>query len=182
MARIFLATKKGMTCGIKFEEVKGKKSARKFTITNDVDTEIVGIPGTVKSALRAVVKILEEADVKKMKNTNQIFVITYLHDMISNETYKYWILTGKNSKGEDIDKDYLDLWKKFYSLMQEKGLYFTFKDLFKARIPDKVIQNKTVYGKFSLESRENNSYARQCQEAVAEMYSDDLDDQIVEAK
>jgi Txe/YoeB family toxin of Txe-Axe toxin-antitoxin module len=49
--------------------------------------------------------------------------------MITNQTYKYWILSGKKNDGTDVNAKELKLWKEFDKLMNKKGLYFIFKNL-----------------------------------------------------
>ena len=175
--RIYLATKKDLTVGVNYTE--GLAKAKSFKIENTEDKNITGFAGTRKSALRAIIEVIESFDLKEKDNVAIIYAIPAVSDIITNQTYKYWLMTGKNSKGEDIDAEELKLWKKFYELEGKRGMYYTIKNIFDCRIPDSVMENKVKYAKFRKYSRENNEYSRWCWNKVAEIYSDELDNQIV---
>ena len=42
--------------------------------------------------------------------------------MITNQTYKYWILSGKKNDGTEVNAKELKLWKEFDKLMNKKGV------------------------------------------------------------
>ena len=182
MSRVYFATKKDLTVGVNFMEELEQPIAKKFTFQDTEDENITGYAGTRLSALRAVMDFISKADTEKMTNIATLYVIPTLSDILINGTYKYWLLTGKNSKGQDVDQETLNAFKDFAKLWTEKGMYFTIKNIFDCRIADKVMESKVKYAKFSLRSRQNNEYARFCWNEVSKIYSDELDSQIAKVQ
>ena len=72
---------------------------------------------------------ISKTDTEKMTNIATLYVIPTLSDILINGTYKYWLLTGKNSKGQDVDQETLNAFKDFAKLWAEKGMYFTIKNI-----------------------------------------------------
>ena len=62
--RIYLATKKDLTVGINY--VEGLAKAKSFKIQNTEDKDITGFAGTRKSALRAIIEVIENFDLKEV--------------------------------------------------------------------------------------------------------------------
>ena len=147
--RVFLATKKDLTIGA-IADVKTKKAVgfnHKYT------TEQTGLAGSREVALSALVNLLSNFETKELEAPVQVFAVSSVADMITNQTYKYWLISGKKNDGTDVNANELKLWKEFDKLMSKKGLYFIFKSLNQANFKGtpKFNQAEVAYNKFYYE-------------------------------
>lgn len=125
MKRIFLGTKKNLSMGAICDVTTKKAIAFKHEHTS----EQTGLAGAREVALSGVVTLLKDFEVKELEVPAQIYVVSSLSDMITNQTYKYWILTGTKQDKTAINATELKLWKEFDKLIAKKGLYLIFKNL-----------------------------------------------------
>lgn len=147
--RIFLGTKKDLSLGAICNVTNGTAVSYKFNHT-PVQT---GLAGSREVALASVVNLIKDFDTKELTAPVQFFTVSSLSDMITNQTYKYWIISGKKNDGTEVEKGELKLWKEFDKIMSKKGLYFIFKNLNDAnfRGTPKFNQNEIKYNKFYYE-------------------------------
>lgn len=129
--RIYLATKASTTVGVNYDITNNRAM---FIQPMQHATTQTGFPATRESALYALVEQLKTLDVTDIDRPVYIYVIKSLHDMIMNGTYKYWILSGKKSNGEDISESEMKLWIEFHTLYTELGLYVHIKDIFGCKL------------------------------------------------
>ena len=144
--RVFLATKKDLTIGA-IADVKSKKAVG---FNHKHTTAQAGLAGSREVALSAVVEMMKNFDVKELEAPVQVFCVSSVADMITNQTYKYWLISGKKNNGEDVDANELKLWKEFNKLMSKNGMYFIFKSLNQANFKGtpKFNQAEIAYNKF----------------------------------
>ena len=147
--RIFLGTKKDLSIGAICDVQSKSATAYKFNYTS----EQTGLAGSREVALASVVNLMKDFETKELTAPVQFFVVSSLSDMITNQTYKYWILSGKKNDGTEVNAKELKLWKEFDKLMNKKGLYFIFKNLQDAnfRGTPKFNQAEIAYNKFYYE-------------------------------
>lgn len=132
--RIYLATKANTTLGVDFNITKNKAL---LIPAIQYNTNQTGFAGIRECALYALVEELKKVKeyVAEVNRPVYIYVIKALHDVISNGTYKYWILTGTKSNGELIPEEEMKLWIEFHTLYSELGLYVHIKDIFTCKLP-----------------------------------------------
>lgn len=123
--RIFIATKKDLSIGAVCD-VQARTAVSFKTQHTPSQT---GFAGAREVALATVVEQLKAFDTKQLTAPVQVFVVSGLYDMINNETYKYWLMSGKKNDGTDVDATELKLWKEFQKFMAKSGQYFIFKNL-----------------------------------------------------
>lgn len=126
--KVFLATKGNITIGAVCSV--RENVASKFTAEHK--TEQVGLAGTREVALASLVKamkLFKASDFKDLERPIEIFVNDSLANIIDKETYKYWLISGKKSDGNDVEASELALWQEFYKLISKNGMYFIFKNL-----------------------------------------------------
>ena len=107
--RIFLGTKKDLSIGAICDVQTKSATAYKFNYTS----EQTGLAGSREVALASVVNLMEDFETKELTAPVQFFVVSSLSDMITNQTYKYWILSGKKNDGTEVNAKELKLWKEF---------------------------------------------------------------------
>lgn len=147
--RIFLGTKKDLSMGAICDVTAKTAVAYKFNHT-PVQT---GLAGAREVALASVVNLVKDFETKGLTAPAQVFVVSSLADMINNQTYKYWLISGKKNDGTDVNAEELKLWKEFDKIMAKKGLYIIFKNLNDAnfRGTPKFNQAEVAYNKFYYE-------------------------------
>lgn len=147
--RIFMGTKKDLSIGAICDVTNKTASAYKF---NHTSTQ-TGLAGSREVALASAVNLLKELDTKELTAPAQVFVVSSLSDMITNQTYKYWLISGKKNDGTEVHAEELKLWKEFDKVMAKKGLYVIFKNLNDAnfRGTPKFNQAEVAYNKFYYE-------------------------------
>lgn len=144
--RVFLATKKDLTIGA-IGDVTTKQAV---SFKHSYTSLQAGLAGSREVALSAIVNLVKNFDTKELTAPVQVFCISSVADFINNQTYKYWLISGKKNDGTDVDTNELKLWKEFDKLMAKKGLYFIFKNLNDAnfRGTPKFNQAEVKYNKF----------------------------------
>ena len=144
--RVFLATKKDLTIGA-ICDVQTKQAV---SFKNSYKTEQAGLAGSREVALSALITLVKGFDTSDLTAPVQVFTVSSVADFINNQTYKYWLISGKKNDGTDVNANELKLWKEFDKLMSKKGLYFIFKNLNDAnfRGVPKFNQAEVKYNKF----------------------------------
>lgn len=144
--RVFLATKKDLTIGAICDvTTKGAVSYK-----NSYTSEQTGLAGSREVALSAIVNLVKNFETKELTAPVQVYCVGSVADFINNQTYKYWLISGKKNDGTDVNANELKLWKEFEKLMTKKSLYFIFKNLNDAnfRGTPKFNQAEIKYNKF----------------------------------
>lgn len=160
--KIYLATKADTTIGVNFD-VTGNKAGR---INHKHVSKQEGLAGVRESALSALVEQIEALDVEGLTAPVQIFAVPVLADMVSNGTYKFWLMTELKSSGEAVSAEELELWARFHESYVEKCLYVCVKDIFGCRLPE-----KPKY-KVNKAQKQNDFYVRYCWDEIAKVVSD----------
>lgn len=130
--RIYLASKGNTTVGAEFDITNNRAVMLKPIQYN---SNQAGLAGVREVALYSLIETIQSTDFTGVDRPVYMYVITALSDIIANGTYKYWILTGKKSSGEDVDPNELELWKQFHELYTQYGLYIHIKDIHKCLLP-----------------------------------------------
>ena len=144
--RVFLATKKDLTIGA-ICDVQTKQAT---SFKHSYKTEQVGLAGSREVALSALVTLMKGFDTSELTAPVQVFAVSSIADMINNQTYKYWLISGKKNDGTEVNANELKLWKEFHKLVSKNGVYFIFKNLNDAnfRGTPKFNQAEVKYNKF----------------------------------
>ena len=144
--RVFLATKKDLTIGA-IGDVQTKQAV---SFKHSYKSEQQGLAGSREVALSAVVTLMKNFDTSDLDAPVQVFAVGSVADMINNQTYKYWLISGKKNDGTEVNANELKLWKEFHKLMSKNGMYFIFKNLNDAnfRGTPKFNQAEVKYNKF----------------------------------
>lgn len=144
--RVFLATKKDLTIGA-ICDVQTKQAS---SFKNSYTSEQTGLAGSREVALASIIALLSNFETKDLTAPVQVFCVSSVSDMITNQTYKYWLISGKKNDGTAVNAKELKLWKEFDKIMSKKGLYFIFKNLNDAnfRGTPKFNQAEVKYNKF----------------------------------
>ena len=144
--RVFLATKKDLTIGA-IGDVKTKQAV---SFKHSYVSEQTGLAGAREVALSALINLIKEFDTKDLEAPVQVYCVGSVADIINNQTYKYWLISGKKNDGTDLNANELKLWKEFHELVSKSNMYFIFKNLNDANfkgIP-KFNQAEVKYNKF----------------------------------
>lgn len=144
--RVFLATKKDLTIGA-ICDVQTKQAS---SFKNSYTSEQQGLAGSREVALASIIALLSNFDTKELEAPVQVFCVSSVADIINNQTYKYWLISGKKNDGTDLNAKELKLWKEFHKLVSKNGMYFIFKNLNDAnfRGTPKFNQAEVKYNKF----------------------------------
>lgn len=167
--KIYLASQMNKTIGVKFD-VSARK-ATKIDYTHDSEETRV-------SALEAVISEMAKLETESLVVPVQMFINSMLFNTIQNGYYKFWILTGKKSDGEEVSEEEIALWEAFQNLMNEKGLYVQFKNAFSAKIDAK--RSRSRKAKITTADKQNDKYISYAWEKLKEIVGDspDVDDDI----
>ena len=92
--RVFLATKKDLTIGA-IADVKSKKAVG---FNHKHTTAQAGLAGSREVALSAVIEMMKNFDVKELEAPVQVFCVSSVADMITNQTYKYWLISSERNR------------------------------------------------------------------------------------
>lgn len=192
--RIFMATKKELTVGVVYmpnemgANNKIGKASRIPTIEYKHEGIMKGFADTRLSSLTALMKVIrdtckEEEDGiaggnenARLTNIVQIFVNRQLFEFINGELYKYWILTGKKSTGDEVSEHELNKLREFVALWKEKGDKFVIKDIFNCRINDTVKADPKRLAQFKPYTQQNDFYCRWCWDEIAKLYNESVQD------
>lgn len=149
MKRLFLGTKKDLSIGAICDVTTKKAQAFKHTY----NSENKGLAGTREVALSAVVEMLKKFDIEGLTEPADFYVTSSLYKIISEESYKHWIMTGKQKNGGKLNESEYKLWLEFSSLMSELNVFIIFKDLQSANFmgTPKFNQAEVKYNKFYYE-------------------------------
>lgn len=161
--RIFLLSRENNTIGVVYNETANKANRLQFT------SELTTADGKgqyMVSAIDSVNRCLESLDVEKFTNVCQIYVTSAVEEAIKSETYKFWLMSGTNAKGEPVDEAVIAVWSKFSELMAEKGRYFVFRNIATCYIKDTTKANARVYARLPVYAKVNDTYARYCVEEM----------------
>lgn len=144
--RVFLATKKDLTIGA-IGDVRTKQAV---SYKHSYTSEQQGLAGSREVALSAIVNLVKGFDTKELEVPVQVYCVSSVADIIINQTYKYWLISGKKNDGTDLNANELKLWKEFHKLMSKSGMYFIFKNLNDANFKGepKFNQAEVKYNKF----------------------------------
>lgn len=123
--RIFMASKKDITIAVTGNVTNNTVVANKYTYASEQQ----GMPGVRENALHSLVEAMKAFDIKQATSPVQIYVVDSLASMITNETYKYWLMSGKKNDGTEVHASELALWKEFHKLMSKNSMYFIIKTL-----------------------------------------------------
>lgn len=165
--RIFLLSKSDTTVGVAYNATAN--TASKLYFKSELTTED-GKNNYQLTSIDSINKVLEKLDVTKFDNVCQIYVPSIVEEAIKSENYKFWLLTGLNSKGEPVDPELINVWQKFSDLMSQKGKYFVFRNLASCFLKDYVISNPKVLAKVDLFRRANDTYARYCKNEIDKLF------------
>lgn len=130
--KFYVASKGTNSAGILYLQKENKS----FNIPFEPAEKIEGITAkqqVIYTNLKAINKILSQIDTKSLSNVCDIVINNFTYEIIAKNWYKYWLITGANSKGEPINEVFLNEIKNFYKLYLKKHLYIRFVDMNTAR-------------------------------------------------
>lgn len=165
MSRIYLLTRAQGTVGVLYND--NPQAPQAFQLHYELNTNNFYAQG-----LHAVNSFMEMFDLKKNPGVHVVYVPSSLLKAINNENWKYWLATGKDNEGNDIEPEQLEAWGKFAKLWQAKGLHYIFKSIGACKVNDIIYNNKARYNKLSKFVRDNNYYIRFCMEKADERYGE----------
>lgn len=165
--RIFLLSKNDTTVGVAYNQ--SANTASKLFFKSELATAD-GKNNYQVTSIDSINKVLEKLDVSKFDNVCQIYVPSIIEEAIKSENYKFWLLTGINSKGETVDQELINVWQKFSDLMGEKGQYFVFRSIATCFLKDYVVSNPRTLAKVDLFRRANDTYARYCKSEIDKLF------------
>lgn len=165
--RIFLLSKNNITIGVAYNQ--SANTATKLQFKSALETAD-GKNNYQLTSIDSINKILDKLDVSTFDNVCQVYVPSIIEEAIKSENYKFWLLTGKNSKGETVDPELINVWQTFADLMGEKGQYFVFRSIATCFLKDYVVNNPKVLAKVDLFRRVNDNYARYCKAQIDKLF------------
>ena len=129
--RVFIATKGAVALSVlttfpsnpqeKLTAVKSDRTPNadivaKLGLTNNGDINTVVTLNTLTSCIK-------ELDVKSLTNVCDIYVTSNVAKVINNGWHKFWLLTGKDSKGTDVNEHLLKAYTEFEKAYAKKAMY-----------------------------------------------------------
>lgn len=165
--RIFLLSKNNTTVGVAYNQ--NANTASKLLFKSEKSTAD-GKNNYQLTSMDSINTFLEKLDISTFDNVCQIYVPSVIEEAIKSETYKFWLLTGVNSKGETVDPALMEVWQKFADLMSEKGQYFVFRSIATCFLKDYQVNNPKVLAKIDLFRRANDTYARYCKAEIDKLF------------
>lgn len=133
MLRIYIAGRNGATARVFLNAATGKFSSNEFEPV---------VPYSMKASTRinclgALVYTLGELKEKKdnLKGVSAIYTVGMVADAISRGTFKYWLLDGKTSSGEELSQEEIGLWNEFTQLYMELFTNVVIKNISTASLP-----------------------------------------------
>lgn len=99
--------------------------------------EEVASGATRVNALKGVVCTLEQIyDTRdKISGVVNIYTVGLVADVVQRGTFKYWLLEGKTSNGQELNPVELELWKKFVELYTKMYGFINIKNISSASVP-----------------------------------------------
>lgn len=149
--RVYLLSRTKGTVGVAYDDAIPKAYLLRYDSKTD---------SFFDQALYSLISFMEKHDVKKNPEVSIVYVTSNLLKAIHNENWKFWIATGKDNEGNDIEQHQLEMWKKFADVMSKKGNYFVLKNIATCKVNDIIYNNKSRYNKLSKFVRDNNYYLR----------------------
>lgn len=144
--KIYLASESNVTVGVNLNLTERKASKLEYTGSTT---------NTRMTALEAVIGELKKLNAEELTVPVQMFINAHLYTNIINGYFKYWLMTGKTSEGEEIAPEELTLWEEFLMLNSEKNLLVIYKDSSKATLKHK---KKSKYYKETKLDKQNDKY------------------------
>lgn len=165
--RVFLLSKNNTTIGVAYNQ--NANTASKLKFVSDKATAD-GKNNYQLTSIDSINTLLEKLDVSTFDNVCQIYVPSVIEEAIKAETYKFWLLTGKNSKDETVDPALMEVWQRFSDLMSQKGQYFVFRSIKTCYLKDYQLNNPKILAKIDLFRRANDTYARYCKAEIDKLF------------
>lgn len=89
------------------------------------------------NALAVLNSTMSEIKEKNVKGLHVFYVPGVVADAVQQGYFKYWLATGKNSKGEELSKEELELWAEFAEHYQAMYLTAVVKNIKSASLPER---------------------------------------------
>lgn len=124
--KLFIASNKNGASRIALNEKTRKFSSAVY--------ENVGDSARINS-LAVVVDSLKEIQEKDVPGLHVVYAPGVMADAVTDGYFKYWLVTGTNSKGEEIAQEELALWTEFAELYQAMYTNVIVKNIKKASLP-----------------------------------------------
>lgn len=169
--RVFIATRGDNSVIVDYNVTENVPTMKFMQDTNELRT-IGGRAGARNSAIRALLQIMKQTDVKTLKSPIFIYINKDAYEFISNGTYKFWSMTGVKSTGEIITDEEQELCEDIIKTFGEKGLYFEVRDIFQCSINEKVKKNANAMAKMKAFTLQNDAYASACWERLNKMVAE----------
>lgn len=169
--RIFLLSKNNITVGVAYNQ--DTNSAVRLLMKSNKASKNKAENYQLTS-IDSINNVLEKLDVSTFNNVCRIYVPSIIESEIKSEKYKFILATGKTYKGEDADKNLLEVWQRFSDLMSEKGQYIVFRNIATCYLKDTQVDNPNI----DLFRRANDNYARYCKTEIDKIITKDTMDSI----
>lgn len=131
MFDVFVVSRGGGAARIMRNRVSGKVTQTEY------EEVASGERSTRVNALAGVVHTLRQLyDARdKISGIVNIYTVRLVSDIIQRGTFKYWLLDGKTSDGQELSQTELELWKEFLNLYTEMFAVVNIKDISSVNIP-----------------------------------------------
>lgn len=167
MSKVYLVSKKTGTVGVVYSAKENRASRLEFVADMSL--------GYSNSGISAVVETLKKFPEEGNGEVNTIYVTSQVYETITNQNYKFWLMTGCNRNGEVVDDKILNLYAELNEQLKAKGDFFVFRDLVKCYINDKVKAVPGKLAKFSQESQINDYYARYAKDEAEKRFPNNIE-------
>ena len=89
------------------------------------------------NALGGVVHTLRQLNNARDKISGivNIYTVRLVSDAVQRGTFKYWLLDGKTSDGQELNQTELELWEEFVGLYKDMFEFINIKDVSSTSIP-----------------------------------------------
>lgn len=168
--RIFLASKGVVALEVKVDLTEGQDiTLEKFERDADVKkVEKLGLTGAdllTYTTVNALTESIKNLDVKGLSNVVDIYVTSSVAKAINAGWHKFWILTGKNAKGEAISAELIKAYTSFEKEYAKKSMYIRVLEIGNCRRAGNL--NQAQFNKLNRDQKINYTYATQIWKKVS---------------
>jgi hypothetical protein len=133
MFNIFIVSRGGGAVRIMRNTVNGKVSLTEYEAVVPASEKA----STRINALAGVIHTLRQLHDSRDKISGivNIYTVRLVSDPVQRGTFKYWLLDGKTSDGQELSQTELELWEEFVGLYKDMFEFINIKDVSSTAIP-----------------------------------------------
>lgn len=168
--RIFLASKGVVALEVKVDLTEGQDiTLEKIDRNADVKkVEKLGFTGSdllAYTTVNALAESIKNVDIKGLDNVVDIYVTSSIAKAINAGWHKFWILTGKNAKGEVIPAEIIKAYTNFEKEYAKKSLYVRVLEIGNCRKRGNLTQAQ--FNQLNRDQKINYTYSTQIWKKVS---------------